>query len=298
MGRWNTRLPIFLMGALLHLHAAAAADVAALTFINGLPFTTIKIGAATTRLMIDSGGALGISIPQTTVSESGSVTLLDSKSKFRDIHGDVFEVQNLVANQVVIGSTPIGPIQGHIHTEWGGAPEGPEAALTKARKAGAIGLGAFGARPLLFDYAQARLVIYAPGEGPAAGHPGWRTLRLAYGKEGPSVTLRIDGKPLKFVLDTGTSVNLVDAAMLAPSAPACSDADAAREACDPRLLRDVRDESGQPMEAFQAERMNFSGAPFAGILGAPFFARRRVLIDLAGQRLLLASPGTDTEEKH
>ena len=285
-------LVLVLTGAMLHIGAVAAPDVAALTFINGLPFVDVKVGATTARMMIDSGGALGISLPQATVRASGSVTLLGSTTRFSDLHGKVFEVQNLLARQVVIGSTQLKPVEGRIHTQWGGAPEGPEAELTKARQAGAIGLAAFGGRPLMFDYALGRLVIYASGEGPQAGHAGWHALRLEYGKEGPNITLRVNGKPLKFVLDTGASVNLVNTDVVTErtTAAQCRDGNAGSAACDPRTLSDVKDLTGRSLAPFQAERAKLNGAPFDGILGAPFFHQHRVLIDLAAHRLLIAAP--------
>lgn len=282
MKHLRQHLSVFLAGAALHLSAAAAPDTVDLSFINGLPFTTVKIGATTSRMMIDSGGALGLSIPESTVKQSGSVTLLDTRTKFSDVHGMVFEVSNLVARQVVVGKTELGPVEGRLHTQWGGgATEGPEAELTRARQAGAIGLAAFGERPVLFDYSRGRMVIYAPGEGPQAAKDGWEALPLAYGKEGPNVSLRVNGKPHRFVLDTGFPVNVVDAERV--PAPAC-------KGCDPRQLGKLWDETGRSFGNLMAERISLNGAPFDGILGAPFFRAHRVLIDVAGGRLLIAAP--------
>lgn len=295
----DKRVVAFTVAAALCTAATAAApDIVPLTFVNNLPFVAVAVGAAPVRLMIDSGGALGLSIPQATVAQAGSVTLLDHKTRFSDLGGKVFEVQDIVADHVVVGATQLGKINGRIHTQWGGAPEGPEAELTKARQAGAIGLEAFGERPLMFDYRHRTLSIFAPGEGPQAGQPGWQTLRLDYGKEGPNVTLLVGGKPLKFVLDTGAQVNLVNPAALAPASTATScEAPASRgQDCDPRLLPDVRDASGTPMGAMKAERVKLGGAPFDGLLGAPFFADRRVIIDLSAHRLLIAPADASTAQ--
>lgn len=265
----HTRVLVLIAGASLHV-AAAAADIVPLRFINGLPFVKVTIGEVASDMMVDSGGQLGISLPESAVRQSGSVTLLDQTTRFTDLLGQVFEVRKLVADRVAVGATPLPPVAGQVHVNWGGAPEGPEAELTKARHAGAIGLEAFGKRPLMFDYARATMSIHAPGE--AIGE-GWRTLRLAYGKEGPNITLLVHGKPLKFVLDTGAPVNLLDPASL----PA-----------DVRELGEVSDGEGRLLGSLSVERVKLSGAPFDGILGTPFFQRHRVLFDLAGQRLLIA----------
>lgn len=296
----NKRAVIFIVATALQLAAKAAApDVVPLTFINGLPFVHVTVGAAPTLLMLDSGGALGISLPEATVAKAGSVTLTDHKTRFSDLSGNVFEVQDLVADHVVVGATRLDQINGRIHTQWGGAPEGPEAELTKARQAGAMGLEAFGNRSLMFDYGQRTLTIFEPGEGPQANDPEWQTLQLDYGKEGPHVTLLVGGKALKFVLDTGAQVNLVNPEALgpAPEAQSCERPTAQDEGCDPRLLPDVRDTGGHPLGAMKAERVKLNGAPFDGILGASFFATHRVVFDLIAHRLLIAPLQVNSESR-
>ena len=270
--------------------AARAADVVPMKFINGLPFVDVVIGATSSSLMIDSGGSLGISIPEMTAEKSGSVTLLDKTTKFRDLKGQTYEVRNLVAKHVVVGNTNLDSVQGRIHVQWGGAPEGPDAELTKARQAGALGLGAFGDRPVMFDYRLGNLTIYTPGEGPRAGEQGWQALQLDYGKEGPSVSLNVNGKPLKFVLDTGTPINLVNGdSLIAVGAKYLCPTNASASDCDPRDLGEVRDESGHTVGNFSAERVKLNGAPFDGLLGAPFFRSYRVLFNFPAH-LLLVSP--------
>ena len=269
---------------------ALAADIVPLTFINELPVIEVTVGAVSSRLMIDSGGSLGISIPETTVRKSGSVTLVDQKTKFSDLSGHVYEVQNLVAKQIVVGSTRLGAVEGRFHVQWGGAPEGPNAELTKAREAGAIGLAAFGNRPVMLDYHLGSFSIFGPGEGPQAGQQGWRALHLEYGKEGPNVTLIVNGKPHKFVFDTGTPVNLVNAeSLVLPIAKnQCQGPITDKLDCDPRELGQVQDANGGSLGKLAAERVNLKGAPFEGLLGAPFFHRYRVLFDLSGHRLLIS----------
>jgi len=277
------RTLLLLAGTVLHA-AALAADVVPLTFINNIPFVTVTVGAVSSRLMIDSGGALGLSLPEKTISQSGAVTLLDQKTKFADLHGKVYEVRNFIANPVVVGKSGLGPVDGRVHVQWGGEAEGREAELTKARAAGAIGLAAFGRRPLMFDYRLGTLEIHAPGEGPQADQQDWQALHLEYGKEGPNVALTVDGKALKFVLDTGAQVNLVDSTAVSR----CPPKTATSRDCDPRDLGQVQDSAGRSLGRLAAERVSLTGAPFDGILGAPFFERYRVLIDLSTHRLLIS----------
>ena len=282
------RVLFFLAAAVFHV-AASAADSVPLRFIDGLPFASVKVGSVTSSMMIDSGGSLGISLPEATLSKAGSVTMLDRKTKFKDLQGKVYEVQDLLARQVVVGNTSLDAVEGRVHVQWGGAPEGPEAELTRARRTGAIGLGAFGKRPLMFDYRLGTLTMFGPGEGPQAGQQGWRALRLDYGKEGPNITLLVNGKPLKFVLDTGTPVNLVNQDSLVPvSAHAACQQATGKPGCDSREIGLVQDSSGNALDNFSAERAPLQGAPFDGLLGGPFFRQYRVLFDLSAHRLLIS----------
>lgn len=268
--------------------AAAAPDVVPLRFVNGLPFVDVRIGAAHSVMMVDSGGKLGIAVPEAAVKAAGTVTLLQEQARFKDIHGQPYSVPKLVAKAVTVGRTRLETVDGMLHSEWGGAPEGPDAPLTRARKGGAIGLAAFGARPLMFDYAHGTLTIYAPGQGPHEGDAGWLALPLDFDRVGPQVTLRVAGKPLKFVLDTGAQVVLVDPASLPAGAVAPCPAGSVAEGCDPNLIADVRDAAGHPLGALHAYRQALGGAPFDGLLGAPFFASHRVLFDVAAHRVLIA----------
>ena len=216
--------------------------------------------------------------------------MVDKKTRFRDLRGHVYEVRNFVAKQVVVGTTGLEPVEGRVHVQWGGAPEGPDAELTKAREAGAIGLAAFGNRPVIFDYRLSSLSIFGPKEGPQAGQQGWQALRLEYGNEGPNVTLIVNGKPLKFVFDTGAPVNLVNAESLAPPVTKfqCQGPITDKHDCDPRELGQVQDTNGGSLGRLAAERVDLKGAPFEGLLGAPFFHRYRVLFDLSAHRLLIS----------
>lgn len=261
----------FILAAAVCQHAAAA-DVVPLEFINGIPFMNITVGAAKARVMFDSGGRLGISLPATTIEQSGSVRVLDEKQRFQDLQGKAYEVPRIVADKVVVGSTMLAPLKGQVHTQWGGAPEGPEAELTKARAGGAIGLAAFTNFPLMFDYKQGTMSILDEGEAAQLGLPKWRTLDLQFDGKGPYLTLVVEGKQLKFVLDTGAQVNVIKLGA----------------ACDTNQACELRDISGALNFSTKIYRMKLDGAPFDGILGAPFFRRHRVVFDVKAGKLHLA----------
>ena len=223
---------------------AAEQDNIPIHFIDDLPFVELTVGAVRTEMMFDSGGPLSISIPKSTVVTSGSVTLLPETAKFRDVQGKVFEVPMLMAKDIVIGHTILPPVKGRIHVQWGGTPEGADAALTHARESGAFGLAAFGDRPVMLDYAHATMTVYAPGEGPQPDDAGWHALPLEFGKEGPYVMLIVACKPLKFGLDTGTPFTLVKTDSLPSAMNGRCDLGASGKNCTNDSLTDVRDGSG------------------------------------------------------
>ena len=261
-----------LLTVTVSLHPATAADVVPLEFINGIPFLGVTVGAASSRMMFDSGGRLGISLPAEIIENSGTVQVLDEKQKFRDLQGNVYEVPKVMASRIIVGTTLLAPVKGRVHTQWGGAPEGPEAELTKARAGGSIGLEAFANFPLMFDYRQRTLSILDAGQLAELGQPKWRALDLQYDGAGPLVTLVAEGKRLKFVLDTGAQLNLLKVGA----------------ACDTNQVCPLRDISGTLNFDTKIYRTQMNGAPFDGILGAPFFRSHRVVFDLKGNKLYVA----------
>jgi hypothetical protein len=265
-------LSSFIIAAAISQNAAAATDVVPLEFINGIPFMNISVGATQARVMFDSGGRLGISLPAATIEQSGSVKVLDEKQRFQDLQGKTYEMPRIMAEKVVVGSTMLAPVKGQVHTQWGGAPEGPEAELTKARAGGAIGLAAFANFPLMFDYKQRTMSILDAEEAARLGLPEWRTLDLEYDGKGPVLTLVVEGKRLKFVLDTGAQVVVVKQGA----------------ACDTNQACELRDVSGTLNFSTKVYRLKLDSAPFDGILGAPFFRAHRVVFDLKAGKLHIA----------
>jgi hypothetical protein len=263
----------FILAAAVCRPAAAAADVVPLEFVNGIPFLSVTVGAATGRLMFDSGGRMALSLAADTIGKAGTVQVLDEKKRFRDLQGKVHEVDRLMVEKVIVGSTLLAPMKGQAHTQWGGAPEGPEAELTRARAGGAIGLDAFAHFPLMFDYKQRTLSILEPGEAARLGPPQWRALDLQYGSDGPMLTLVAEGRQLKFVLDTGAQVSLIRHGA----------------ACMTYQVCELRDISGALNFDTKIHRVKLDGAPFDGILGAPFFRSHRVVFDVKAGKLYVAS---------
>ncbi|MCE3261915.1 MAG: hypothetical protein K0R43_994 [Pseudoduganella sp.] len=272
----KTAYPLAFFLAIRCASASAAPDIVPLEFVGGIPFVKVTVGAAPAgRMMFDSGGMIGIAVPQSTIEQSGSVKVLDEKRRFSDLLGQVQEVPMLVARDVVLGATHLPPVSGQINTEWGG--NGADADLDAARKGGVIGLEAFAERPLMFDYRRRTMSIYAAGDAHKQEWKKWRALPLSYGKEGPFVTLRVAGVPKKFVLDTGAQVNLVDSGKFACSAE-----------CPRPRLPELADAHGKALSVQDAERIDLANAPFDGILGAPFFRSYRVVFDVKGGQLHIA----------
>lgn len=251
-------------------------DTIPLEFVSGIPFVQVTVGAAPPeRMMFDSGGMIGISLPQSTIARAGSVKVLDEKHRFSDLQGQVHEVPKLVAQDIVLGKTRLPTVNGQVDTHWGG--ENNDVKLAEALQGGVIGLEPFVSSPLMFDYKRRTMSIYAAGQDSNADWKKWRSLPLGYGEEGPYVMLRVAGKLKKFVLDTGAQVNLLDEGKFN-----CS------KKCPRPRLPNLADAGGNALAKQDAERIDLTGAPFDAILGAPFFRSYRIVFDLAGGRLHLA----------
>ncbi|SFG39953.1 hypothetical protein SAMN05518865_111226 [Duganella sp. CF458] len=252
--------------------AVAAPDVVPLELVSGIPFVDITVGAASSRVMFNSRARLGVSLPATVIAAAGSVKVTDERKKFQDFQGQAYEVPIIVAERLIVGSTLLAPVRGQVHARSAGAAEGSDLELARAREGGAIGLEAFTNFPLMFDYKRRTMSILEPEAAAQLGLPEWRTLDLQYGSEGPLVTLTAEGKHLKFLLDTGSQLNLLKHGV----------------ACNTSLACELRDLSGRLNFDMKIHRIKLDGAAFDGILGAPFFRSHRVVFDVKGRKLHLA----------
>jgi len=277
------------------LNVAAGAEMPSMTprltplnFLRGIPFIAVTVGAVETELMFDSGGKLGLTLPDDIIQRSGSVKVLAHKSKFGDAAGNVYEVADLLADKVYVAGVSLStPIAGRAHYSWGlnissGDAEAPDD-LTRKQLNGAIGLEAFDGRALLFDYAHRQLGIYQPGQLPDLSASGWQVFDLKYDNEGPQITLNSAGKSLHFILDTGANLST-----LKPSA--INDADACSKTaelsyCGARELTDLQALGGQRLAAQKFVMVEMKEVTFDGILGGDFFSKYLVLFDLAHRKL-------------
>ena len=100
----------------------------------------------------------------------------------------------------------------------------------------------------------------------------------------PFITVKIGATASPLLIDSGGSL----AFRLLATDSACQTAPAGSHTCDPGELGTVQDGNGESLGKLTAQRIDLNGAPFDGILGAPFFQSRKVLFDLAGNRLLMS----------
>lgn len=266
-----------------------APTLATLSFVRGIPFVPVTVGAVKTELMFDSGGRLGITLPDDLIKRSGSVRVLEHKSKHGDAAGHVYEVADIVADEVSVAGVPLAkPVAGSVHYSWGlnvssgnaGAPDD----LSRKQANGTIGLQAFENQALLFDYAHQQLGIYPPGQLPDLAAAGWESLDLKYDNEGPSIVLKSAEKPLQFVLDTGGNASLIKPSSINYS-HRCSHGASESAYCGSKQMKDLKTLGGKRFGQQKFELVEMKGVSFDGILGADFFSRYLVIFDLAHHKL-------------
>ncbi len=285
----------FLASALLltiAVNAAAGSETPSLlplNFVHGIPFVAVSVGGIETELMFDSGGKLGITLANDLIQRSGSVEVLEHKSKRGDSAGRVYEVSDILARKVSVAGVPLAePIAGSVHYDWGlnissdngGAPVD----LTRKQANGAIGLEAFEGRALLFDYAQRRLGIYPTGFLPDLAAVGWQAIDLKYDNEGPQITLKWEGRPLRLVLDTGANVSILKPSAL-KSKHTCSKSKSELAYCGEKEFRNLKTLNGKGLRTQKFILVEMRGVTFDGILGGDFFAHHLVVFDLVHRKL-------------
>jgi hypothetical protein len=271
----------------------ASPVVVPLGFIKGIPFVKVVVGSTASELMFDSGGQLGLTLPRGVIEHAGTVKMLGHRSKHGDAAGNVYEVEDILAADVSVGGVRLPPVKGTEHFHWGLESSSGDAGLpdelNNAREKGMIGVDAFAGRPLLFDYARRELTIYEAGDMPDVKAPGWQSLVLEYGRQGPQVILVFGGKRTRLVLDTGAMASILtpDALDAAAFPDLCKNMPEGGNYCGRMDFPDVHGEDGGRIGALAVELVRMTGVPFDGLLGADFFASHLVFIDIANHRVWL-----------
>lgn len=289
-----TRFPNFLKLCTILIYAlmtykdcAAEPSTQALEFVQNLPFLNVKVGNANTRLMFDSGGQLGVTLSKDVITAAGNVKLLDHTSKHGDAAGHVFEVRDILAEQIEVGGVVLKDVPGNEHYKWGleasSDGSGPPKELVDAQRNGTIGLAAFGEHALMFDYASKSLTIFDVDPQTTLDPKQWWVLPLSFDKRGPLVNMRMGSQSLTLALDTGASANILMPAVLGSKRyqAACKHKPKGGNYCGHLDVKDFATPDGVSFGTLGMELVELKGVPFDGLLGAGFFGQHKIIFDVA-----------------
>lgn len=268
-----------------------AKEVVAVRFIDSVPVIDVRLSDVTASLFLDTGGQLGISVPERLVSQKTGIRRTGSHFKSMDAAGHLFEVEAVVAPSVRIGEMELGPVKGQIHYDWGlnvgrGAP--PDVLNN-----GALGLAAFYPRNLLFDFANGSLTVFDDGESfEHELEAGWKAVPFAYDARGIVVTFSSDGAAASFSLDSPANATVVrlDAKIFERIGLPC-DRRAVHDMCGLTTLRNVR-AGAMRLADLPVAVVRMGPVPFDGLLGVDFFRKYKIFVDFGSHTLHLreASP--------
>ena len=282
----NTCLGISAMAAVALLAAAAAqaAVTVPVAMMDGLPVVQVKLGSIKADFLLDTGGAVAITVPQPLIVPSAGVTQLPETTKTTDASGAVHEVNRIKVKDAYIGDARVGELDGLVNYSWGltldkSAPE-PDVI-----KKGIVGLKAFERKGVVFDLGRGKLIVLEPNEVPEM--PGkWSSAPLKVDRRGAVVTMSLNGKDAELVLDSAATMTVMKrgaAALIGPN-NVCKGKPADAGVCGPTTFR------GAGLGDGTLKRVDFmvvtmGPLPFDGMLGIDFFKSHVVYLDFAKGRL-------------
>jgi hypothetical protein len=269
--------------------AGRAADVVPVRFIDGLPVIEAQLGAIRAEFLLDTGGQIGITVPQPLINGATGVQLGAERRLLSDAAGNTYTVQSLVATSLRLGTTELGPIDGDVNFQWGlsfGPGDEPE-----VTKLGAVGFDALSARNVLLDLGARRIVLFDKGGSDRLDTTGWQSVPFTYDDAGIVIQIAVDGAKASMSLDTGASISALrkDAKLFGSTTSPCRGKPPATLFCGVKRLNRVRAGSVN-LGHLDVGVLEMNGVPFDGILGIDFFLARKVFIDVDANEIFI-QPG-------
>ena len=263
--------------------AVAAHTTVPVQFIDGLPVVTVTLGDLRADFLVDTGGQIGITVPQPLAVAAAEVTLSADFEKREDAAGHVASVQKLTARSVVVGGAELGPVEGLVNYQWG-LSVGDEAAPSVTKK-GVIGFKALSAKNILFDFPHNALVLFDRHEGGSPDVAGWEKTPFEYDARGVIVKIQVDGIDAALSLDTAATNSMIkrNALLFSKHKSRCAKKEAAEQFCG--ILNLEAKANGASLGRMQFAVVQMGDIPFDGLIGSEFFNSHRVFVDFDSKTL-------------
>jgi len=224
--------------------APSGATTLPLGFVTTLPTVPVVIGGRTIDVLLDLGGFDTLSLSPALGRPTGRTR------RFRTARGDTMVARELVLADVRIGDIVLHEVRGYEHLFARDFPPPVEA--------GYLGRGILDRFALAIDY-PARRVSIARSQAELPASPGrrWHLVPFSSSDSGAVVSASLDGRVHQLLLDTGATSSFMR---------------------EPVRARDLRI-GGLALGPLDFEALDLSVPDADGLLGASFFATRRVLVD-------------------
>ena len=239
--------------------APAGATTLPLQFVGTLPTVPVVVAGRTIDVLLDLGGFDTLSLSPALGRQLARPT--GNTRMFRTARGDALVARELVLPDVRIGDVVLHDVRGYEHVFARDFPPPVEA--------GYLGRGILDRFALAIDY-PARSVAIARSRAELAASPGrrWSIVPFSSSDSGAVVSASLDGRMHELLLDTGATSSFMR---------------------QPYRARDLRI-GGVSLGPLDFEPLDLSVPDADGLLGASFFAPRRVLVDFPAAVIGLEVP--------
>jgi hypothetical protein len=263
---------------------AQAAVPVPVVMMDGLPVVQVTLGRIKADFLLDTGGAVAITVPPPLIVPSAGVTLLDEKTKATDASGAIHEVNRIKVQQAYIGDANVGSLDGLVNYSWGLSLD-KSAGEPDVIKKGIVGLKAFEKGGVVFDLGRGKLIVLEADESPDMSGK-WSSAPLTVDRRGAVVTMSLNGKDAQLVLDSAATMTVMKrgAAALTGANDVCKGKPADAGMCGATAFRNAALGDGK-LKRVEFVVVAMGPLPFDGMLGIDFFKSHVVYLDFAKGRL-------------
>lgn len=229
-------------------------------FAFNLPVVDVRIGGFTVPVVVDTGSNGTIWLAPEAARRVG-VKFTGASSCYYDAHGNKFSARSYVIPECSLDGIQLREVEGR---EFASAAEGDP------KIQGIIGLGVLRHFCVIFDWPHAAMELSTGG---LSGRDKFRTVPMRWTSYGIETHMAIDGTEFEFIWDTGASASILKFGRVAERLLA-------------RRERHLIYAPGRTqIGAFSLGPLDFyvkdlEQPPGDGIIGANFFMKHRILLDL------------------
>lgn len=229
-------------------------------FVFNLPIVDVRIGGHTVPVVVDTGSNGTIWLAPDVARRVG-VRFTGSSSTYYDARGNAFSARSYVIQECSLDGIQMRHVEGR---EFASAAEGgPEIQ-------GIIGLGVLRHFRVIFDWPRAAIQLSTSNLGE---REKFRTVPMRWTSYGIETKVMVDGAELELIWDTGASASVLKFGRVAEHRLAKHQGHLIYAAGQTQI-------AGAKFGPLDFYMQDLEEPPGDGLIGANFFMKHRVLLDL------------------